>query len=185
MAQVIFRTAFFQIIREAEDLGAGLYTADGQEIAESETTAMHCGSIGAYLKGILRVWGDDIVEGDAFMHNDPHNGASHLADICIAVPIFWEGELVAWAADTAHLADLGARPRRACARTRSTPSPRAATTSALKFEVGGARNAELIRHVFETSARRTSTAATSRRSTRLAARRRGFRALLEKYGRDM
>ena len=51
MAQVIFRTAFFQIIREAEDLGAGLYTADGEEIAESETTAMHCGSIGAYIRG--------------------------------------------------------------------------------------------------------------------------------------
>ena len=51
MAQVIFRTAFFQIIREAEDLGAGLFTADGQEIAESETTAMHCGSIGVLPAG--------------------------------------------------------------------------------------------------------------------------------------
>ena len=72
MAQVIFRTAFFQIIREAEDLGAGLYTHDGQEIAESETTAMHCGSIGSYLRGIREIWGDDIAPGDVFLHNDPH-----------------------------------------------------------------------------------------------------------------
>jgi N-methylhydantoinase B len=148
MAQVIFRTAFFQIIREAEDLGAGLYTADGEEISESETTAMHCGSIGAYLKGIRKVWGDEIYEGDVFMHNDPANGASHLADICIAVPVFWEGELVAWAADTAHLADLGSASAGLCTDAFDTFAE-GRNYKALKFISSGEQNEELMRHVFD------------------------------------
>nr|WP_187369175.1 hydantoinase B/oxoprolinase family protein [Baekduia soli] len=184
MAQVIFRTAFFQIIREAEDLGAGLYTAAGEEIAESETTAMHCGSIGAYLKGILQVWGDDIVEGDAFMHNDPHNGASHLADICIAVPIFWEGELVAWAADTAHLADLGSASAGLCTDAFDAFAE-GRNYKALKFEVGGERNAELMRHVFDnvrTPEINRGDIEALYTASQLGAKR--FGALLQKYGRD-
>ena len=184
MAQVIFRTAFFQIIREAEDLGAGLYTADGQEIAESETTAMHCGSIGAYLKGVLAVWGDDIAEGDVFLHNDPHNGASHLADVCIAVPVFWEGELVAWAADTAHLADLGSASAGLCTDAFDAFAE-GRNYKALKFEARGERNAELMRHVFDnvrTPDINRGDMEALYTASQLGAKR--MRTLLEKYGAE-
>ena len=83
MGVVIFRTAFNAIIREAEDVGAGIYDADGQELAESETTAMHCGSIPGYIHGILRKHGEDVEAGDVFIHNYPHNGATHSADVGI------------------------------------------------------------------------------------------------------
>ena len=148
MAQVIFRTAFFQIIREAEDLGAGLYTADGEEIAESETTAMHCGSIGAYLRGIRTVWGDDIAPGDVFLHNDPRFGASHLADVCVAIPIFDDGRLLASAADTAHLADLGSASAGLCTDAFDCFAE-GRNYRALKIERAGQPNQELIRHIFE------------------------------------
>jgi N-methylhydantoinase B/oxoprolinase/acetone carboxylase alpha subunit len=182
MAQVIFRTAFFQIIREAEDLGAGLYTAAGEEISESETTAMHCGSIGAYLKGINKVWGGDIHPGDVFMHNDPGNGASHLADICIAVPVFWEGELVAWAADTAHLADLGSASAGLCTDAFDTFAE-GRNYKALKIESRGERNDELMRHVLDNvrtpEINRGDTEALYTAS-QLGAQR--FLKLIEKYG---
>ncbi|HKE81933.1 MAG TPA: hydantoinase B/oxoprolinase family protein [Solirubrobacteraceae bacterium] len=185
MAQVIFRTAFFQIIREAEDLGAGLYTHDGQEIAESETTAMHCGSIGAYLRGIVEVWGGDIEDGDVFLHNDPLHGASHIADVCIAVPIFWEGRLIAWAADTAHLADLGAASAGLCTDAFDYFAD-GRNYRALKIETGGQRNQELVRHIFDN----VRTPDVNRgdiealyTASQLGARR--FGALLDKYGADV
>ncbi len=185
MAQVIFRTAFFQIIREAEDLGAGLYTADGEEIAESETTAMHCGSIGAYLRGIRSVWGDDIAPGDVFLHNDPRYGASHMADVCIAIPVFDGDRLLAWAADTAHLADLGSASAGLCTDAFDYFAE-GRNYRALKIERAGTRNEELIRHIFEN----VRTPDVNRgdiealyTAARLGARR--FEALLHRYGADV
>ena len=128
MAQVIFRTAFFQIIREAEDLGAGLYTADGDEISESETTAMHCGSIGAYMRGLNEIWGDDIAEGDVFLHNDPaprrlaHRRRVHRGAGVLGGQARWRGPL------TPRTSRTSVPPPPASAPTPSTTSPTAATT---------------------------------------------------------
>jgi len=184
MAQVIFRTAFFQLIREAEDLGAGLFDAEGREIAESETTAMHCGSIPAYIRGIRRVWGDEIHERDVFLHNYAYNGASHVADVCIAVPIFWEGELVAWSAGTAHLADLGASSAGLCTDAWDVFAE-GRNYNALKVEDRGVRNEELLRHVFEnvrTPELNRGDIEALYTASRLGEQR--FRRLLERHGRD-
>lgn len=188
MAQVIFRTAFFQIIREAEDLGAGLFTADGQEIAESETTAMHCGSIGSYLRGIIGIHGDEIHDGDVFLHNDPFHGASHMADVCIAIPIFHPtqpGKLVAWAADTAHLADLGSASAGLCTDAFDTYAE-GRNYQALKIEARGVPNEELMRHVFgnvRTPELNRGDIEALYTAAQLGARR--FRGLLEKYGAEV
>ena len=127
MAQVIFRTAFFQIIREAEDLGAGLYTAEGQEIAESETTAMHCGSIGAYLRGIRSVWGDDIAPATYSSTTIPASAPRTWPTCasrsrCSTATGCWRGR------PTPPTWPTSGRHRRACAPTRLTISPRGATT---------------------------------------------------------
>ena len=88
---------------------------------------MHCGSIGAYIRGLNEIWGDDIAEGDVFLHNDPLHGASHIADVCIAVPVSgrassWRGPL------TPRTSRISAPPPPASAPTPSTTSPTAATT---------------------------------------------------------
>ena len=50
MAHVLFRMSFSSIIRESEDLGAGLFDKDFNTLCESESTPMHIGSIPGYLK---------------------------------------------------------------------------------------------------------------------------------------
>jgi N-methylhydantoinase B len=185
MAQVVFRTAFFQLIREAEDLGAGLFDAEGREIAESETTAMHCGSIPAYLRGILNVWGDDIADGDVFLHNYPYEGASHVADVCIAIPVFWDGELIAWSASTAHLADLGSSSAGLCTDAWDVFAE-GRNYNALKIEIGGVRNVELLRHIFEnvrTPELNRGDIEALQTASGLGEQR--FKRLLGRYGRDV
>ena len=49
----------------------------------------------------------NLVEGDAFLHNDPYLGNTHPADHVILVPVFWEGRHVFTAAAKAHQADCG------------------------------------------------------------------------------
>ena len=52
MGHVLYRMSFSSIIRESQDLGAGLFDVDFNTLCESESTPMHIGSIPGYLRGI-------------------------------------------------------------------------------------------------------------------------------------
>lgn len=109
MAHVLFRMSFSSIIRESEDLGAGLFDKDFNTLCESESTPMHIGSIPGYLQGITESLDDgEWFEGDVVVHNHPYFGASHTPDLAIVIPIFYKGELVAFSGNTAHHIDIGA-----------------------------------------------------------------------------
>src|SRR3954464_14826107 len=107
MAGVLFRMSYSSIIRESEDLGAGLFDVEGRELCESESTPMHIGSLPWYIRGFMERLEGEIKEGDVIVHNHPYLGASHSPDVAVAVPIFAEGELLGFAAVTAHVLDVG------------------------------------------------------------------------------
>jgi N-methylhydantoinase B len=108
MAHVLYRMSNSSIIRESEDIGCGIFDAEGQELCESESSPMHIGSIPAYIRAFAKTLAGQINEGDVIIHNHPYHGASHTPDLCVALPIFEEGELLGFAACTAHLIDTGA-----------------------------------------------------------------------------
>ena len=107
MGHALKRMAYTPAAQQVEDLGGGLFTVDGREICESDTTPMHIGSIPAYIRGFMRRLEGNVEPGDIIIHNNPYHGASHSPDLCVAIPIFWEGELIAWSASTIHLSDTG------------------------------------------------------------------------------
>lgn len=107
MANIVLRMSSSPVVREAEDLGAGLFDACGREICESESSPMHIGSLPWYIRGFMRRLDGEIEDGDVILHNHPYFGAAHSPDVGVAVPIFWRGQLVAFAAATAHLLDVG------------------------------------------------------------------------------
>ena len=109
MGHVLYRMSFSSIIRESQDLGAGLFDTDFNTLCESESTPLHIGSLPGYLEGIREslqggVWND----GDVVIHNHPYYGSSHSPDIAIVIPVYHKGELVAYSANTAHHVDIGA-----------------------------------------------------------------------------
>ena len=108
MAQVLFRMSNSSIIRESEDLGCGIFDAQGRELCESESSPMHIGSLPAYIRGFMSRLDGQVFEGDIILHNHPYFGASHTPDMCVAMPIFHAGRLLGFAAATAHLIDTGA-----------------------------------------------------------------------------
>jgi len=107
MALSFMRMAYSSIIRESEDLGAGIFDAEGNELCESDTTPMQIGPLPWGLRGILRKWRGKLEDGDVIIHNHPYYGATHSLDILMAVPIFWEGKHVAFSACSAHFTDVG------------------------------------------------------------------------------
>lgn len=107
MAEVLYRMSNSSIIRESEDLGCGIFDAEGRELCESETSPMHIGSIPFYIRGILQKLRGNIHDGDVIIHNHPYFGASHTPDLAVLIPIFHDEELIGFAGATAHLIDVG------------------------------------------------------------------------------
>ena len=107
MASVLYRMSYSSIIRESQDLGAGLFDREGNQLAESDSTPLMMSAMPKIIRGIISVRGDDINEGDIILHNDPYLGASHSADVAIVMPIFLDGELIGFAGSSAHILDIG------------------------------------------------------------------------------
>jgi N-methylhydantoinase B/oxoprolinase/acetone carboxylase alpha subunit len=176
--------SYSSIIRESEDLGCGIFFPDGAELCESDTTPMHVGSIPGYLRGIMSVVGDDIHEGDVFLHNDPYLGASHTPDLCVAIPIFHEGRLCAWSCANGHLADLGGMSPGLMVHPVDVWAEGHHYT-ALRIEDRGERNQELWKHIWANT--RTPTLNSGDTEALIAASRLGsarFLELIDKYGFD-
>ncbi len=109
MGHILYRMSFSSIIRESQDLGAGLFDKEFNTLCESESTPLHIGSLPGYLEGIQQtLQGGRWNEGDVVIHNHPYHGSSHSPDIGIVIPIFHAGQLVGFAANTAHHLDIGA-----------------------------------------------------------------------------
>ena len=109
MGNVLYRMSYSSIIRESQDLGAGLFDLSYNTLCESDSTPMHIGSLPGYLRGIEKsIPISNWHEGDVVIHNHPYFGASHSPDIGIVMPIFYHGTLVGFSANTAHHLDIGA-----------------------------------------------------------------------------
>ena len=64
---------------------------------------------GAAVKWTLEYRSENpgIRDGDVFLTNDPWVGSTHQSDVAVYAPVFWEGELFCWVANTLHQWDLG------------------------------------------------------------------------------
>jgi N-methylhydantoinase B len=99
------------IVRELGELCFALYTPEGDSVALSTGIIVHVHTMSDALKWMVRHGYEDnpgIRPGDIFANNDPTIGDVHNADVQTFVPIFWEGELVAWAGGVTHVLDIGA-----------------------------------------------------------------------------
>ncbi|HEY1854336.1 MAG TPA: hydantoinase B/oxoprolinase family protein [Solirubrobacterales bacterium] len=113
MARKLVRSSFSILFKESEDIGCALIAADGWQLSEADTTPLQMGPFPFAVQGLwetLEERGEsvaDIREGDIFIHNDPYLGASHAPDIEIILPIFHQGQLIAYSCTTGHHLDIG------------------------------------------------------------------------------
>ncbi|MGB3407581.1 MAG: hydantoinase B/oxoprolinase family protein [Jannaschia sp.] len=110
-AQALVRTAFSTSVREAGDLSAGVYDAEGRMLAQAVTgTPGHVNAMAdAVAHFIRRIGPGNIHEGDVYITNDPWEGTGHLHDITMVTPSFYGRRLVGFFACTAHVVDIGGR----------------------------------------------------------------------------
>ena len=104
----LMRTAYNMIIYEAEDFTVGLFDADGNTISIGLGLPMFIRGLSDAVKAKIGFWGKENIEpGDVLLTNDPQVMGSHLNHMIFTLPIFHEGELVAFASSMGHWQDIG------------------------------------------------------------------------------
>ncbi len=110
-ANALMRAAFGAIVREAGDLSAGVFDANGDMLAQAVTgTPGHVNTMASSVRAMLSfVAPDTLSPGDALVTNDPWLGAGHVFDFVVVTPTFLEGRIVGYLASTSHIVDVGGR----------------------------------------------------------------------------
>ena len=106
MGITLQRVAFSANIKERRDFSCALFDASGRLLAQAAHVPVHLGSMPASVTAVLRDLGP-LDEGDVAIVNDPYAGGTHLPDITLVSPIFFENERVGYGASRAHHADVG------------------------------------------------------------------------------
>lgn len=118
-AQVLLRTAFGAVTREAGDLSVGVYDRRGRMIAQAVTgTPGHVNTMAMAVGHFLERFPlDRLQPGDVLVTNDPWMGTGHLFDFVTVTPVFHQERAIALVASTCHLIDIGGRGFTAEARS--------------------------------------------------------------------
>lgn len=104
----LMRTAYHTIIYEAEDFTVGLFDADGNTISIGLGLPMFIRGLSDAIKSKIAFWGKENIDpGDILLTNDSYIMGSHLNHMIYTLPIFNDGELVAFSASMAHWQDIG------------------------------------------------------------------------------
>jgi len=107
----VVRTSFSTIVGESRDFAVIMLDHRGRSLAQSQLSSpaftVH---LPFTTKHLLEEFpAETLKPGDVLITNDPWMGTGHLPDLSIITPVFHEGELVAFMACAAHVADIGGR----------------------------------------------------------------------------
>lgn len=104
------KTAMSSIIYEVLDFGVCVTDAKGELASSGSGIPAFVGMLDWGIKAVLAKHNKqgDILSGDVFATNRPHHGGvSHGNDVTLMLPVFADGELIAWVGNKAHWVDVG------------------------------------------------------------------------------
>jgi N-methylhydantoinase B/oxoprolinase/acetone carboxylase alpha subunit len=105
----LLKTAHSVIFNEGKDLSSAVFDKDVRLIAQDmQGCPVHIAAMGQSVKaGIAQYGTDDLRPGDVLLVNDSYTGGTHLPDVTVFAPVFWEDELVGFVANRGHHNDVG------------------------------------------------------------------------------
>jgi len=107
MRVVLAKTAYSPLLKSAGDYSCGVFDAAGAMVAQGPDLPIHLGSMPDAVRAVVSMFASDVHEGDVFLHNDPYFGGSHLPDVNVVRPAFYEGRLLGYTCLRAHWPDVG------------------------------------------------------------------------------
>lgn len=110
MQATLLRSAHSSVIKEGMDASAALFDSRAQLIAQANALPVHLGSLGPAVARICEAFPPATMKpGDVFIMNDPYEGAQHIPDVIIVIPVIASGRIVALSGTMAHHQDMGGK----------------------------------------------------------------------------
>lgn len=109
VATTLQRTSGSVVVTEGMDFGVVLADATGAIFSVGDFATVHSTGMQAAIEWTIAHRSDNpgIEDGDMFFLSDPWVGVVHQPDVAVLAPIFIDGRLFAWAANTMHMLDTG------------------------------------------------------------------------------
>ncbi len=108
MQSTLLRSSFSTVVKEELDASASLFTRQGETLAQALAIPIHLATLIPIMNPFIERFSvADMHEGDIYIMNDPYLGGTHLPDIALVMPVFHDGELLAFSAAMTHHQDVG------------------------------------------------------------------------------
>jgi N-methylhydantoinase B len=106
LGAMLGRTAFSPNIRDRLDYSCALFDPAGRLLGQATHIPVHLGSMAYAMRDVVA--SHDWQPGDILVLNDPFQGGTHLPDVTLVSPVFYDGDVTGFSANRAHHADIGA-----------------------------------------------------------------------------
>lgn len=105
MGALLQRTSLSVNIKERLDFSCALLDSEGRLVANAPHIPVHLGGLGVCVQTLLKHF--DFEEGDTIVTNHPKYGGSHLPDVTVVTPVFYQKKRVGFVVNRAHHSEIG------------------------------------------------------------------------------
>jgi len=96
-------------IKERMDHSCAIFNSDLKLIAQAEHIPAHLGSLPYGVRKGVEAYEGELKDGDIILYNDPYISGTHLPDITLVAPVYFNNSIVAYVANKAHHSDVGGK----------------------------------------------------------------------------
>jgi N-methylhydantoinase B len=108
MSTVLQRASFSPILADMVDFSNAIYDYDAQLLSQAANCPVHLAAMKFSAEAIIERFPiASMKPADIYVVNDPFKGGTHINDITFLMPIFFSGEVIAFAVSRGHWMDLG------------------------------------------------------------------------------
>jgi 5-oxoprolinase (ATP-hydrolysing) len=105
MGEMLRRASISTNVKERLDFSCALLDGSGELVVNAPHIPVHLGAMGLCVRALAKAF--EMKKGDVVVTNHPAFGGTHLPDITVVTPVFFEGALLGYVASRAHHAEIG------------------------------------------------------------------------------
>lgn len=107
-ADLLQRLSVSPVVMLARDFQASLLTENAELVCIGAGVMYFSNQNALTIKYILEHCEEgDIQPGDMFLASDPYIGSAHQSDVTVIAPVFVDGQIFSWVANSMHFSDVG------------------------------------------------------------------------------
>ncbi|MFX0097276.1 MAG: hydantoinase B/oxoprolinase family protein [Candidatus Hodarchaeota archaeon] len=110
MGVTLQRSAYSSNIKTRLDFACAIFDSDIRNVAQALHIPALLGGLVSIVPAAIKEYGiKNIEQGDVLIVNDPYRGGTHLPDVTLISPAFYDSKIAGFVANMAHHQDIGGR----------------------------------------------------------------------------